>query len=112
MISEKMVEKALETMRTKAGELAKAKAERIHCEQFRKSKKALLFNSAPSTCTTIADKENYAYSHPEYIELLDALKIAVEQEEELKWKMAAAEAYVEVWRTQEATNRAIDRAHQ
>ncbi len=34
-----------------------------------KSKKAILFASAMGN--TIADKESYAYSHPEYLELLE-----------------------------------------
>ena len=77
MISEQMVEKALEQMRTSAEALGKAKAERIYLEQFRKSKKALLFSDAPDG--TIADRESYAYKHPEYVELLDSLKRSEER---------------------------------
>lgn len=83
---------------------AQAKANRIYLEEFRKSKKAILFNQAPDG--TIADRENYAYSHPEYIQLLEGLKEAVEIEEELKWEFVAAQARVEVWRTNESTKRA------
>mgnify|MGYP007062837489 CR=1 FL=1 len=110
MITETEVEKALAHMRTEAVNLGKAKADRVYLDQFRKSKKALLFNKAPDG--TIADKENYAYSHPEYLEVLDGLRVAVEIEETLRWKMVAAEAYVEVWRTQQANNRMVDRSHQ
>ncbi len=109
MITEKHIEKALEFMRDNAQALAQAKANRVHIEQYRKSLKALKFIEAPEG--TIADRENYAYSHPEYIELLDGLKAAVEEEERLKWMMAAAEAKVEVWRTQQANARAIDGGH-
>lgn len=119
MTTEAQVEKALATMREIAADLGKAKSERVHLEQFRKSKKALLFADAPETIgegdnsrrATVADRENYAYSHPEYIELLDALKIAVDTEETLKWRMHSCELYIEVWRSQEASNRAIDRGH-
>ena len=119
MISQDDVEAALEFMRKNAQPLAKAKSERIYLEQFRKSKKAILFSQAPTTIgegsdsrkATVADRENYAYADPEYIELLEGLRIAVEQEEHIKWKMSAAEAKVEVWRTQQANARSVDAAH-
>lgn len=111
MIDEQLVEKALNYMRDNAEPLAKAKAERIYLEQFRKSKKALLFGMAPSTLTTVADRENWAYSHQEYLALLEGLRAAIEAEEELKWHMVAAQLKVEVYRTQQANARSVDRAH-
>ena len=113
------VEEALKTMRGLASDMGKAKADRVYLEQFRKSKKALLFNQAPaftgegeeSKRSTIPDRENYAYSHPEYLELLEGLKAAVEEEETIKWRLKGAELYVEVWRSQEASNRMVDRGH-
>ncbi len=109
MITEQDVEKALAHMRSEAANLGKAKADRVHLDQFRKSKKALLFGECEEG--TIAAKENYAYAHPEYLEVLEGLKAAVEIEETLRWKMIAAEAYIEVWRTQQANNRALDHSH-
>jgi hypothetical protein len=41
--------------------------------------------------------------------LLEGLKAAVEVEEKLKWEMVAAQARVEVWRTEQANNRNQDR---
>ena len=58
---------------------------------------------------TIADREAYAYAHADYKEILDGLKAAIEIEEELRWRMTAAEHKIEVWRTQEASNRYIDK---
>ncbi len=103
------VGKALDYMRDNAPAFAKAKAERIYLEQFRKSKKALLINECTEGTGQV--RESYAYAHPEYILLLDALKIAVEEEEKLKWMMISAQLKVEVYRTQQANNRAIDKAH-
>ena len=103
------IEKSLDFIRDNAEKLAKAKAMRIYLEQFRKSKKALLFIDSPKG--TIQDKESYAYAHDEYLLLLDNLKIAVEEEEKLKWMMVAAQAKIEVYRTQQADNRFIDKAH-
>jgi len=86
---------------------AKAKAEVTYLEEFRKSKKAILF--AQAIGNTVADRENQAYAHPEYQALLKGLQAAVEVAEELRWKLTAAQARIDVWRSQEASNRAMDR---
>ena len=93
-----------------SAEYAQAKAQVTYLEEFRKSKKAMLFSVAMGN--TIADKDNYAYSHPEYLEVLDGLKEAVEKAETLRWMLVAAQARIDVFRTQEASNRRIDRAAQ
>lgn len=99
--------KAVDFIITKAGEFAKAKAQRVYLEEFRRSKRSLLM--AQSDAPAANAREQYAYAHPEYIELLDALKTAVEIEEGLRWQLIAAQARVEVWRSQEASNRNQDR---
>lgn len=90
-----------------APRFAKAKAERVYVENFLRSKKSLLMAQVEGS---IAAKEAYAYAHPEYQQLLEGLRAAVEAEETLKWKMTAAELSVEIWRSQEASNRAQDRS--
>ena len=99
---------AVDALIKMAPQYAQAKAERIYLEEFRKSKKALLMqlhNDKP-----IGAQEREAYAHPEYIGLLAALQVAVEKEENLRWMMTAATTRVEVWRSQEASNRQQDRA--
>ena len=91
-----------------APQYAQAKAERVYLEEFRKSKKALLMQAHNDKA--IGAQEREAYAHPEYIGLLAALRVAVEREENLKWMMTAAQTRVEVWRSQESTARAQDRA--
>lgn len=86
---------------------AKAKAERVYLEEFRKTKKAILFRESPEK--TIAEREHWAYSHPDYQELLEGIREAVEMEEKLRWEMVAAQARIEIWRSQEATNRNVDK---
>jgi hypothetical protein len=88
-----------------SNQFAKAKGERRHLEEFRKSKKALLFSNAPEDCKTIQAKEAYAYAHGEYMELLEGLKRAVEVEETLKYRLISAQLRVEVWRTEQANSR-------
>jgi len=64
---------------------------------------------AKSTAKSVAAAEVDAYADPEHIAVLDGLKEAVEEEEKLKWQLIAAQARIEVWRSTEATNRAIDK---
>lgn len=82
---------------------AKAKAERIYLEEFRKSKKAILMKR--SLEETIGAQEREAYAHDEYVDLLHGLKEAVEIEEKLKWELSAAQLRVEVWRSEQANLR-------
>lgn len=86
---------------------AKAKAERIYLEEYRKSLKALLMKR--SIESTVNAQEREAYSDPEYVKHLGALRDSVEAEEELRWGLIAAQARIEVYRTQSANDRAMDR---
>jgi len=60
--------------------------------------------------TAIGAQERDAYAHPEYVQLLDGLKEAVLIEERLKWDITAATLRVEIWRTEQANNRAEGKA--
>ena len=61
---------------------------------------------------TIGAQEREAYLHEEYVQLLEGLREAVAVEEKLRWDLIAAQARVEVWRSEEASNRLQDRATQ
>lgn len=103
--------KVLDFMRDNAPAYAKAKAERIYLEEMRKSRKAVLMKEAETRgFNTAAAQEREAYADPQYMELIEGLKVAVEQEETLRWRMTAAQVKTEVWRSLEASNRALDRA--
>jgi ethanolamine utilization cobalamin adenosyltransferase len=88
--------------------IAKAKAELEWLQEYRKSLKAILMQKSAES--SAAMKEVEAYANPEYLTHLDALKIAVENHEALRWKMVTAQAAIDVWRSSEASNRAMDRA--
>lgn len=99
--------RALDFIRDNAPLYAKAKADRIYLEEFRKSKKALLMRAAEiAGHKSAVAQEREAYAHPEYMELLAALQIAVEEEEKYRWMFVGAQAKIEVWRTMEANKRA------
>lgn len=105
------IHKVLDFMRDNAKLFAQAKAERVYLEEMRKSKKAILMQQAElAGFKTSATQEREAYASIEYISLLDGLKSAVEREESLRWMLVSAQAKAEVWRSLEASNRAMDRA--
>lgn len=91
-----------------APKYAKAKAARIYLEEFRKSKKALLMKTSPEKSAVMQERD--AYADPEYIGLLAALQVAVDEEETMRWRMVASEAAIEIWRTQCANDRMMDKA--
>jgi hypothetical protein len=90
-----------------SGKFAQAKAQRVYLEEFRKSKKALLMAQSPAK--SAVEREQYAYGHEDYLGLLGGIKAAVEVEEDLKWRLTAAQMRVDIWRTREASNRNQDR---
>ncbi len=99
--------KAVDYLVEHSRQYAKAKADRVHLEHFRKSKKALLMNDCTEKAVTA--REQFAYSHPDYIALLEGLREAVLVEETLRWRLTAAQLRVEVWRSENANNRNQDR---
>lgn len=100
--------KAVDYILQTAPKFAEARATRVYLEEFRKSKKALLMKESPESSS--AAQERDAYAHADYIGLLDGLRAAVEQEETMRWQLIAAQARIEIYRTQEASNRMQDRA--
>lgn len=87
-----------------SGKHAKAKSERIYLEEYRKSLKALLMKQCLET--SIGAQEREAYAHPEYRALLDGIKEATEIEEKFRWDLIAAQAAIDIWRTEQSNLRA------
>jgi hypothetical protein len=91
---------------------SEAEATRQYLMEFRKSKKAILMAQAEReaqqdrTAIPLAKQERYAYAHPEYIELLDGLKVAIERAVYLKHQILAINMRFEQWRSMKATQRA------
>lgn len=96
--------KCLDYIRDHAKQYAQAKANRVYLEEYRKSLKAALM--AKQIGEPVNAREIYAYAHHDYTQLLEGLKVAIEQEENLRWKLIAAQAKIEVWRSLSANQRA------
>ena len=101
------VEQALNYIRDHSKEYATAKANRVYLMEFRKSKKAILMTVAEKGgAKTVAAQEREAYASNEYQELLEGLRVAVENEEYLRYQLKVAELKFEQYRTKEASRRA------
>lgn len=99
-------EQWLSDIRSIIEDYAEAKANRVYLEHFRKSKKSLLMRQGETTgIKTASGQEAYAYSHQEYLDLLEGLKEAVKVEEFQKWRLKQREWKFEQWRTEQANQR-------
>ena len=103
MIDSREMGEALDSIEIHAPEYAKAKAERIHLDDYRKVQLALLYEHAVGK--TVAEKESWCKAHAQYAEVLTEHANAVERETALYWKLKLAETQIEVWRTIQASRR-------
>ena len=86
---------------------AKAKGELAQLEAFKSSLKAI--KMAQTDEQSLGAQEREAYRSQDYQDLCKAIGNATEQAEALRWKLEAAKMRFEAWRSQEASNRNIDR---
>lgn len=98
---------AVEFIFKKAGSYAKAKGQLAELETYKSSLKAI--QMAKSGEVSLGAQEREAYRSHEYQELCKAIGAATEQAEKLKWELEAAKLRWETWRTQQATERQVDR---
>jgi hypothetical protein len=108
MVSEQEAQRAIDYVRDKAPEYAKAKAERIYIENALKSVKAKQMSESDKK--TLGDREIDAYMSIEYETMLKGLREAVAIEEEIIWRMKAAQLRFEHWKTEQFNNRVEARA--
>jgi hypothetical protein len=103
---------AVDYLYTHGAKYAEAKAHRGYLEDYKKSLISSLSIKSLSTgaAKSMAQAEALAYADPAYDIHIRGLKTAVEAEETLRWGLVSAQARIDVWRSQEASNRAVDRA--
>ena len=86
---------------------AKAKGELAELEAFKSSLKAIKMSE--SSEQSLGAQEREAYRSEAYQELCKAIGMATENAEALRWQLVAAQLRVEIWRTEQASNRAFDK---
>jgi hypothetical protein len=112
-MTEKLInpQDAVDYMIAKSKAYAIAEGNKVYMEELRKTIKAEQMIEAENMGhKTAVTQEREAYASPKYREHLLALQQAVEVREELRWMLIAAQARIEVWRSQEASNRAEGKA--
>lgn len=105
MITDDDIEKALDYLRDRAPIAAKAKAERIYMEEYRKTVKAQIMRENDNRA--LGAQEAIAYADARYTQHLKAMREAIEADEYNRWMLVAAEAKIEAWRSQQANQRAM-----
>ena len=99
---------SLDFLKDEDGTISRAKARRVVIEEGRKNLKARLM--AESGETAISKQETAAYAHPDYRALLLKLEEAIRDDEHCRCLVDYHKARIEIWRSQAANQRAIDRA--
>lgn len=102
-MSERDPNDAVDYILRNSPKFARAKAERVYIEEYRKSLKAILMKR--SLENAIGAQEREAYAHEEYQQLLLGLRDAIEIEEKLRWDLVGAQARIDIWRTEQANLR-------
>ena len=105
MISEEEIEKAVHWLAKSAPDIAKAKAEMIYADEYRKSLKAILMSQSDETANNA--KETWAYAHSDYLAHLENIKLTVLNFEKLRAQREAATMKIEAWRSMNANYRGI-----
>ena len=106
-ITDEQMFESLDYLRDENGAISRARARRLIIEEGRKNLKARLMQE--SAASAAAKKEADAYAHPEYRHLLLQLQEAIEADEHFRLQLEYHRARIEIWRTQAANQRAIDR---
>jgi hypothetical protein len=96
-------EKAIRYIQEHAEKYAKAKGDVAFTENYLKVIKSQQMNKSESS--SLGQREADAYASDDYLQAITANKQAVEEEAHLKWMLTAAQARIEVWKTQEYSKR-------
>jgi hypothetical protein len=99
--------KAINFIIENAPKYAEAKSNRVYLENFLKVKKAQLMQDCKNE--PVSRAESYALAHPDYLVIVEGIKIAMMEEEKLKYFLEAARLRAEIYRTQEASRRREER---
>ena len=101
-------QEAVDFILKNASRYAEAHSQRVYLENMTKVIKSKLIQDCKNEPTSRA--EAYAVSHPDYKVNIEGIKAAMFEEDKLRWFLEAAKLRAEIWRTQEASNRNIDKA--
>jgi hypothetical protein len=90
-----------------APQYAKACGELAQLEAFRHSLKAIKMSQTDEQ--SLGGQEREAYRSQDYQDLCKAIGVATEQKEAFRWQLEAARMRVDIWRTEQASNRNLEK---
>ena len=106
-----MIEAKLEAVRGKAKELGELRGTKEVADERLKIVYAILYDDVPSVYKTVPERDAWVKRQPKYEKAVTAKENAYARWTEAEAYMKCLFAEVDVWRSQEATGRMIDRAH-
>ncbi len=109
MITDAEIDKALAYLRDTAEVAAKARATRLYLEDYSRVLKATIMSE--HLAEPVNAQERHAYSDVRYKNHLEALKLAIFEDEKARFLRDAAGARIEAWRTYQANLRAEGKAY-
>ena len=107
MITEKEVEEAVHKLIDGAEDIAKAKADLIYAEEFKKSIKAMQMKKDGLANMPISAQEREALASEEYQKHLNKIAERTLNYEKLRAERVGLEAMIEFWRSRSANERAV-----
>ena len=102
-ITDEEIEHALEFLTSNSFAAAKARAERSYVEDYAKVIKARIMREH-SECSGIV-QEREAYADSRYLQHLEAIRQAVEEDAKMTFLRQAAMAKIDAWQTMSANDR-------
>jgi hypothetical protein len=98
---------AIEYIWENAPAYAKAKGQLAELESYKSSLKSIMMKKSGELA--IGAQEREAYASEEYQTLCKAIGEATDAAETLKWRLESAKMRFEAWRTEQASNRNLER---
>jgi hypothetical protein len=103
MVTDEALEKALDYLRDTALDAANARASRLYLDDYSRVVKAMVMSE--HLAEPVNAQERYAYSDLRYKNHLEALKLAIYEDEKARYLREAAAVKIEVWRSEQANER-------
>ena len=92
-----MVEAAVDYLRDSADSCAKKRAERLYLDEYTRALKSLIMSE--HLAETLGAQERYAYGDIRYRNHLEALRLAIYDDEKGRFLREAAETKIRAWQT-------------
>ena len=98
---------AINFIYTNAPKYASAKGQLAQLEAYKSSLKAIMMKKSAEQ--SLGGQEREAYASQEYQDLCKAIGEATEQAELYKWQLQSATMRFDAWRTEQASNRNLEK---